>query len=94
MKSYKAVPFSNVDINMGFWQKRQTLNRDVTARAVMDRFMETGRFEAFKCDWREGMEGKPHTRKTGGIENRTQAPARRTYGSLYIFGRCGVWIPA
>lgn len=46
MKSYKTVPFSNVDINMGFWQKRQALNRDVTARAVMDRFMETGRFEA------------------------------------------------
>ena len=60
MKSYKTVPFSNVDINMGFWQKRQALNRDVTVRAVMDRFMETGRFEAFKCDWREGMEDKPH----------------------------------
>ena len=60
MKSYKTVPFSNVDINMGFWHKRQALNRDVTARAVMDRFMETGRFDAFKCDWREGMEGKSH----------------------------------
>lgn len=60
MKSYRKVSYSNVNINMGFWQKRQQLNRDVTSRAVLDRFMETGRFEAFKCDWREGMPNKPH----------------------------------
>lgn len=60
MKDYRMVPYSKVDINMGFWQNRQKLNRDVTCKAVLDRFMETGRFEAFKCDWREGMPNKPH----------------------------------
>ena len=60
MNALKSVSFDNVDINMGFWQERQALNRDVTVEAVMNRFMETGRFAAFACDWREGQPGKPH----------------------------------
>ena len=46
MKTYRGIPFTDVDINGGFWQARQQLNRDVTIEAVMNRFMETGRFEA------------------------------------------------
>ena len=60
MEILSKVPFYHVDINMGFWQERQKLNREVTLKAVMDRFMETGRFDAFRCDWREGMPNKPH----------------------------------
>ena len=60
MKTYRGIPFSDVDINMGFWQDRQTLNRDVTTRAVMNQFMSTGRFAALRCNWREGQPQKPH----------------------------------
>ena len=60
VKTYRRIPFTDVAITGGFWQTRQRLNRDVTVKAVMDRFMETGRFGAFRCDWREGMPGKPH----------------------------------
>ena len=60
MKTYRSVPYSSVEITGGFWQKRQKLNREVTTKAVMDRFMDTGRFAAFACDWREGQKNKPH----------------------------------
>ncbi len=60
MKTYRGIPFTDVDITGGFWQARQQLNRDVTIGAVMNRFMETGRFEAFKCGWREGLPNRPH----------------------------------
>ncbi len=60
MKKYNAVPYTAVDIDGGFWAYRQTLNREVTTGAVMRRFQETGRFDAFKMDWKEGMPNKPH----------------------------------
>ena len=60
MQEYRKIPFSDVDIDMGFWEKRQKLNRDVTLPAVMRQFMDTGRFAAFRCDWREGQPNKPH----------------------------------
>ena len=60
MKKYRSVSFSNVDINMGFWQHRQDLNRNATIYAVQHRFAETGRFDALKCDWREGTPNRPH----------------------------------
>lgn len=60
MKIYRSVPFSDVEITGGFWQKRQKLNREVTVKSVMERFMETGRFAAFACNWREGEKNKPH----------------------------------
>ncbi len=60
MNKLSNVPFQQIDINMGFWQQRQQLNRDVTINAVMDQFMQTGRFDAFRCDWKEGAPKKPH----------------------------------
>ncbi len=57
---YKAVPFSQVDIDGGFWKDRQQLNRKTTIYAVMDRFKQTGRFEAFHFGWKEGMPNRPH----------------------------------
>ena len=52
--------FSNTKINGGFWDFYQKLIRKKTVWAVKDRFAETGRFDAFRCDWREGMPNKPH----------------------------------
>ena len=60
MKTYRGVSFTDVEIDGGFWRDRQALNRDVTTVAVMRQFMNTGRFAAFRCDWREGQPQKPH----------------------------------
>ena len=52
----KSVPFSGIQINDGFWKTKQSMVKDVTARAVYDRFAETHRFDALRCKWKE--EGK------------------------------------
>ena len=46
----KRVDFSNIKITSGFWRKKQDMVRSVTVDAVYNRFFETGRFDAFKCD--------------------------------------------
>lgn len=56
----KKVGFENTVITGGFWKKKQDLVRKVTVNAVYDRFKDTGRIDAFKCDWKEGMPLKPH----------------------------------
>ena len=54
----KEVSCHQVSIVGGFWKNRQDLNQAVTANAVYDRFTETHRFEALKCqpeghpDWK------------------------------------------
>ena len=61
MDHLQQIPFSQVDITGGFWQQKQTLNRNVTIHAVHDRFTDTGRFRAFKFDWTPGSDiPKPH----------------------------------
>ncbi len=54
----KKVEFSNVKITGGFWKQRQELIRQVSIKAVYDRFYDTGRIDAFKCDKNSGI--KPH----------------------------------
>lgn len=46
----KQTTHGQVKITDGFWKKRQELIRNVTVMAVYDRFYETGRIDAFKCD--------------------------------------------
>ncbi len=46
----ESVNFKNVNINGGFWQKKQQMVEKTTVQAVYDRFYDTGRIEAFKCD--------------------------------------------
>ena len=61
MDHLQQIPFSQVDITGGFWQQKQTLNRNVTIHAVHDRFTDTGRFRAFKFDWTPDSDiPKPH----------------------------------
>ena len=55
-----TIPFSNVAINGGFWKTKQDMVRDTTVQAVYDRFTETHRFEALKCQWKEGDPDMPH----------------------------------
>ncbi len=59
-KTSKIIPLKNTEITGGFWAKKQKLNRDVTIYSVYDRFAETGRFEAFNVNWKEGEPNKPH----------------------------------
>ena len=58
----KQIPFYNTRITDGFWAERQKITREVTVDAVYDRFEETKRFEALKCDKeQQEKEGwKPH----------------------------------
>jgi len=60
MKKYQSVSFDNVIIDNGFWQQKQKLNSEVTIYSIWKRFAETGRFEAFKFDWKPGMPNMPH----------------------------------
>ncbi|NLB37303.1 MAG: glycoside hydrolase family 127 protein [Clostridiales bacterium] len=60
MKSYKGIDYKNVELLDGFWLQSQKLNRDVTIKSVYEQFNATGRFDAFRCEWKEGMPNKPH----------------------------------
>lgn len=60
MEKHMAVSFENSQVTGGFWKRYQELFRKVTIDAVYDRFEETGRFEALKFNWKEGMPNKPH----------------------------------
>ena len=51
---------TEVALTGGFWKEKYELNLKTTLDAVWNRFYETGRIDAFKCDWKEGMENKPH----------------------------------
>ncbi|MBQ9120735.1 MAG: glycoside hydrolase family 127 protein [Clostridia bacterium] len=54
----QRVDYSKVQITGGFWRKKQELIRDVTVQAVYDRFKDTGRIDAFRCDKNAPVE--PH----------------------------------
>lgn len=60
MERQRAVGFEQSQVTGGFWKEYQDLFRRVTVDAVYDRFAETGRFEALKFNWKEGMPNKPH----------------------------------
>ena len=54
------IDMENVRIKDGFWKLRMDINRTSTIKNVYDRFKETGRFDAMKCNWRKGMPNCPH----------------------------------
>lgn len=56
----KTINYADVKINAGFWKVKQDMVRDVTALSVYDRFKDTHRFEALKCQWKEGDPDLPH----------------------------------
>lgn len=56
----KHIDYKNAVITGGFWKKMQDKVRKTTARAVETRFVETGRFGAFRCDWKDGEPNRPH----------------------------------
>ena len=61
LAKYKSVNFKDIDINIeSFWGERQKLNSETTIYAVYQRFVETGRFDAFQFKWRKGVPKQPH----------------------------------
>lgn len=59
MITIKTVPFYNTALK-GFWKNRYDINLNSSIETVYKRFSQTGRFEAFKCNWQEGKDNKPH----------------------------------
>ncbi|MBQ2989479.1 MAG: glycoside hydrolase family 127 protein [Clostridia bacterium] len=55
-----TLPYQNVVLKNGFLYDKQMLNENVTIHAVYNRFYDTGRVSAFRCDWKEGQPKKPH----------------------------------
>ena len=49
-----------VKLHGGYLYEKQELNKSVTVNSVYDRFDDTGRMEAFRCDYKEGDPKKPH----------------------------------
>lgn len=60
MEKMNFVPWTDVVIDGGFWKGRQEAIEKGTSKAIYDRFYETGRIEAMKLEWKEGMPKKPH----------------------------------
>lgn len=56
----KNLTYEKINVTGGFWKDRQDLIRKTTVWNVYKRFVETGRFAAFKMNWKEGEENKPH----------------------------------
>jgi len=56
----KNINAENIKINSGFWRNYMDLNKDAIVHNVYNRFKETGRFDALRCDWHDGMENMPH----------------------------------
>lgn len=82
MNKLKSVELKNVEITDGFWRNRDELNRNVTVHTVYDRFCETGRFDALRLMWREGMKNKPHIYWDSDVAKWMEAAA-------YIIGKHG-----
>lgn len=55
----KAVSFDKITLG-GFWKKRFDINKSATIPMVYDRFSDTGRFDAFKFEWKDGDPNRPH----------------------------------
>jgi DUF1680 family protein len=60
MKEFQSVDFSNIKLDKGFWHQKQKMNSETTIYSIWMRFVETGRFDAFKFEWKQDMPNKPH----------------------------------
>lgn len=56
----QAIPYYDVSLSDGFWQRKQHMVSRVTIPAILDRFTQTGRLAAYRFEWRPGMPNEPH----------------------------------
>lgn len=54
------VDFTSVNLTEGFWKNKINMVSDISVYAVLERFTETGRFDALKCKWKTGDPNEPH----------------------------------
>jgi DUF1680 family protein len=59
-KMLKPVSFTDVVIDDAFWSPRIKVNREQTIPHQYQQCKETGRIDAFKLNWKQGMENEPH----------------------------------
>lgn len=55
----KAVTFDKITLG-GFWKNRFDINKNATIPMVYERFSDTGRFDAFRFEWKDGDPNRPH----------------------------------
>lgn len=60
MNKITPVTWKDVSLDDGFWGKWQQTNASSTVNAIYNRFHETGRIDAMRLSWKEGMDNKPH----------------------------------
>ncbi len=60
MKSLKPIPWKDVELTAGFWEERNRVNREATIPVGYQHCKSTGRFEAFKLNWKPGKPNEPH----------------------------------
>lgn len=60
MENNRFIPWTDIRMTGGFWKKWQETVNGQTSEAIYDRFKETGRIDAMKLEWKEGMPHKPH----------------------------------
>ncbi len=56
----RPAALKNVTVTGGFWRRRLDNLEDVMLGAVYDRFQETHRFDALRCEWKDGDPDCPH----------------------------------
>lgn len=56
----RTIGLENVKINNGFWRIKQEMVNNITLKSVYERFSETHRFSALKCEWKDGDPDLPH----------------------------------
>jgi len=57
---FRPVPFPQVTINDLFWAPRLRINREKTIPHIYAMCKETGRIDAYRLQWKPGMEKTPH----------------------------------
>ncbi len=56
----EKIGFKDIEITGGFWKLKQDMVKNTTVNSVYERFCDTHRFEALKCEWKNGMPDMPH----------------------------------
>ena len=56
----QLIDFRKTDITEGFWKNKTDIVSDISVYNVYNRFKETGRFDALKCNWKNGDSNEPH----------------------------------
>ncbi len=77
------INFRNVKLTDGFWHIKQKMVKDTTIDSVYNRFFDTYRFEALKCNWKEGESNQPHIFWDSDVAKWIEGVAY----SMHIFGR-------